>query len=125
MNTYTTHDGKHFVRDASGKEWECNVAHGVPLPEGIISASDIGFCYVIFSVGDRWHTSRDYNTKYWLCRNPTPPVPRIKTQAEKDEEWITATLIRNEHFPASPTKLLAEAIAYARSGPQCGQEIRP
>lgn len=129
MNTYTQHDGKHYVRDASGKEWECNVAHEMPLPAGIEQQndrfSDIDECLIAYAGfatpdGVFWGDWVKGDT-HWLARIPLPPVPRIKTQTEKDEEWIT-TMVKSFPCTLPLHQLLANTIAYARNS---GQEVKP
>lgn len=90
MPNQYTHDGNKWYIVAGGRTYECNVAHPLPLPEGIESGED-RFTYDVHVVFGGPHSSwvprgpASADT-HWLARAPLPEVPRPKTQAEKDDE---------------------------------------
>lgn len=87
-------DGRWFIIDANTVRHECNVAHPLPLPEGISDEKlpDDGrlFYAIAFSMdyeaGRVWGSSCYPTATHWLARAPLPEVPRPKTQADFDLE---------------------------------------
>lgn len=60
------------VLDAKANAWACNVWHPFPVPIGVEESN------------------ANYEVKYWLVRSPIPPPPKVKTEAELDEEALDA-----------------------------------
>jgi len=116
-NNYTS-DGK-FIIDASGKQWPVDVAHLMPLPNGLQFHTIAGGGYsLLFAGPDGEWSCEQYDTDtHWLARAPLPPVPKPKTQAELDEEAYHAYMlpIVNKAHGIPYQSVWNAALAYERN----------
>lgn len=106
LNTAGTH-----VIDAEGKEWDLNVEHPMPLPDGITLENPRLWFY---GKTKGWGCFVTDDASHWMLRNE-PPAP--KTQEEMDEEAFNH--YRNTSFvPTAPWRdTWHAALSYARSKP--------
>lgn len=86
MNKYNA-DNTAII-DASGKEWAVEIPHLLPLPEGIEQDKKPENCpdLAFGSASISWTATRFSMDTHWLARKHLPPVPKPKTQAERDQD---------------------------------------
>lgn len=130
-NTYTTDENGTYIVDRSGKKYRCNVAHPLPLPEGIVPGEEKGQWAILVGPtpqGNWSHATWEFpEHTHWLARAPFPEVPRPKTQAERDREefektWHCSLLGRRDGNPddyelestSIGWRQFQRALAYAR-----------
>lgn len=131
-NTYTTDENGTYIVDLSGKKYRCNVAHPLPLPEGIgqvFNAECVGELFFFGTPNYPWSDRCSERDTYWLARTPFPEVPRPKTQDQIDAEACVSDRAKRDktegvdYRPESVRHLVPEsafvdgffaALAYAR-----------
>ena len=105
------------IKDAEGKDWECNVPHPMPFP---VIAS-IGFLFVFAIQNPQvaklplWSPflQRGEEPSHWMAIK-LPQVPEVpKTQDEIDAEQCEVWIRRNS--PASVSEIWHAALAWERS----------
>ena len=124
MNRYTDCGG--FILSANGKQWPVETAHPLPLPEGIdenaylpngcIQAVQFG----PYSSERQWTGLRVSGVTHWLAPRPLPPVPKVKTQEELDEEayqnWLTEVDLPRTVICGCAKAGFKAGAAYSRKG---------